>query len=191
MTNKKLIAGIDEVGIGSLAGPVVSAVVILKNKINKEAIKDSKKISFKKRVSLSEYIKKNSWFAVGKANVNEINRINILQASLLSMKRAVSKLNKKPSLFLIDGINIPKNIKSAKSIIKGDEKIKCISAASIIAKVYRDLHMIKLSKKFPRYLWNKNFGYGTSYHLKAIKKYGITKHHRRKFKPVHNILIQK
>ena len=144
MTNKKLIAGIDEVGIGSLAGPVVSAVVILKNKINKEAIKDSKKISFKKRVSLSEYIKKNSWFAVGKANVNEINRINILQASLLSMNRAVSKLNKKPSLFLIDGIHIPKNIKSAKSIIKGDEKIKLKVLSGIFFNISNEFPFIIL-----------------------------------------------
>ena len=191
MSKKKFIAGIDEVGIGSLAGPVVSAIVILKNKIDKKIIKDSKKISFKKRVNLSKYIKKNSWFAIGRANVDEINQINILQASLLSMRRAISKLNKSPSIFLIDGIHIPKNIRNAKSIIKGDEKIKCISAASVIAKVYRDLYMIKLSKKFPNYLWNKNFGYGTTDHLKAIKKYGITKHHRKKFKPVHNILIQK
>ena len=186
------VAGVDEVGRGSLAGPVFSAAVILNNTINIKDIKDSKKIPFKKRILLSKYIKKNSIYAIGKASVKEINKMNILNATLLSMRRALDKLKQKPSVAYIDGIFAPKNVKiKCKTFVKGDEKIVCIAAASIIAKAARDLFMIKLSKKFPKYEWNKNFGYGTLKHLNSLKKYGITKHHRKKFKPVHNILFQK
>ncbi len=186
------IAGVDEVGRGCLAGPVFAAAVILHKNINTKNIIDSKKISFRKRLLLSRYIKKNSIYAIAKASVEEINKINILNASLLSMKRALKKLKKKPSLVYIDGPFAPKNLNvKYKTVIKGDEKIKCISAASILAKTSRDSFMIKLSKKHKKYNWNKNFGYGTSSHLKGLKKYGITKHHRKKFKPVHNILIHK
>ena len=185
------MAGVDEVGRGCLAGPVFAAAVILNPKINKKNIKDSKKISFKKRILLSKYIKKNSIFAIGKASVQEINKINILNASLLSMKRALDKLKLKPSIAYIDGLFIPKNVKiKCKTFVKGDEKITCIAAASIVAKATRDLFMIKLAKKYPKYRWNKNFGYGTADHLSGLKKYGITKHHRKKFKPIHKILIK-
>ncbi len=181
-------AGVDEVGRGCLAGPVFSAAVILNSNINTKNIKDSKKISFKKRILLSEYIKKNSIYAIGTASVKEINQINILNASLLSMKRALNNLKVKPSIAYIDGIFAPKNIQiKCKTCIKGDEKIVSIAAASIVAKVTRDLFMIRLSKKYPKYLWNKNFGYGTAEHLKSLKKYGITKHHRKKFRPIHNM----
>ena len=192
MSKLNKMAGVDEVGRGCLAGPVFAAAVILKNNINTKDIKDSKKISFKKRILLSKYIKKNSVYAVGIASVEEINKINILNASLLSMQRALNKLNTKPDMAFIDGLFAPKNSKiKCKTFIKGDEKIPSIAAASIVAKVARDLFMIKLGKKFPKYKWNKNFGYGTSEHLINLKKYGITKHHRKKFKPVHNILINK
>ena len=190
MNNKKIIAGVDEVGRGSLAGPVFSAAVILNKNINKKNIKDSKKIPFKKRLLLSRYIKKNSVYAIGKASVVEINKINILNASLLSMKRALYKLKVKPSIAYIDGPFAPKLNINCKTFIKGDERIASIAAASIIAKVSRDLFMIKLSDKFPKYFWHKNFGYGTKDHLYGLKKYGATKHHRKKFKPVHNILFQ-
>ena len=190
MTNKNIIAGVDEVGRGCLAGPVFAAAVILNNNIIIDDIKDSKKINFKKRILISEYIKKNSIFAVGFASVKEIEKINILNASLLSMKRALNKLKIKPSLAYIDGIFIPKNINlKCKTFIKGDENIPSISAASIIAKVSRDLFMIKLAKKYTKYNWHKNYGYGTKDHLLGLKKYGVTKHHRKKFKPVHNILL--
>ena len=183
------VAGVDEVGRGCLAGPVFAAAVILNNNINTKDIKDSKKIPFIKRILLSEYIKKNSIYAVGTASVEEINKINILNASLLSMKRALSKLKLKPSMAYIDGLFVPKNMKiKCKALIKGDEKIISIAAASIVAKATRDLFMIKLGKKFPKYRWNKNFGYGTAEHIKSLKKYGITKHHRKKFKPIHKIL---
>ena len=189
---KNRIAGIDEVGRGCLAGPVFSAAVILNKKINKKDIKDSKKISFKKRILLSEYIKKNSIYAIGIATVDEIDKINILNASLLSMQRALNKLKLKPSVAYIDGLFAPKGIKiKYKTFIKGDEKITSIAAASIVAKVSRDLFMIKLAKKYPEYYWHKNFGYGTTDHLNGLKKYGVTKHHRKKFKPIHNILSHK
>ena len=186
------IAGVDEVGRGCLAGPVFAAAVILNKSINTKDIKDSKKISFKRRILLSEYIKKNSIHAVGTASVKEINKINILNASLLSMKRALDKLKLKPSIVYIDGLFAPKGLKiKHKTFVKGDEKITCISAASIVAKVTRDLFMIKLAKKYPKYSWNKNFGYGTDDHLRGLKKYGVTKHHRKKFNPVHKMLISK
>ena len=190
MSFKKKIAGIDEVGRGCLAGPVFAAAVILNKNINIEHIKDSKKITFNKRILLSKYIKKNSVFAIGRASVKEIDKMNILNASLLSMKRALYKLKITPSMAYIDGKFAPKNLKiNYKTIVKGDEKIKSIAAASIVAKVARDMFMIKLSKKYPKYKWNKNFGYGTKDHIHGLKKYGITKHHRKKFKPVHNILF--
>ena len=185
-------AGVDEVGRGCLAGPVFAAAVILNKGINIKDIKDSKKIPFKKRILLSKYIKKNSIYAVGTASVKEINKINILNASLLSMQRALDKLKLKPSIVYIDGLFAPKGLKiKHKTFVKGDEKITCISAASIVAKATRDLFMIRLGQKFPKYKWNKNFGYGTTEHLNGIRKYGITKHHRKNFKPIHNILMSK
>ena len=186
------VAGVDEVGRGCLAGPVFAAAVILNNNINTKDIKDSKKIPFMKRILLSEYIKKNSIYAVGTASVEEINKINILNASLLSMQRALDKLKLKPSIAYIDGLFAPKNVKmKCKTFVKGDEKITCISAASIIAKTSRDLFMIKLAKKYPKYNWHKNFGYGTVAHVHGLVKYGVTKQHRKKFKPVHNILMSR
>ena len=188
----KIVAGVDEVGRGSLIGPVYASAVVLNKSINKKLLKDSKTIAKDKRELLSKYIKNNSIWAIGRASVQEIDEINILQASLLAMKRAIKKLKKKPSHILIDGNKIP-NLKNynLKSIIKGDQKIASISAASIIAKVARDKFIVYLSKKNKGYHWDKNFGYGTADHLKSLKKYGVTKHHRKKFAPVHNILMNK
>ena len=184
------LAGVDEVGRGCLAGPVFAAAVILGQNINTKNIKDSKKITFKRRILLAKYIKDNSVYAIGKASVNEIDKINILNASLLAMQRALNQLKYKPKTAYIDGLYAPKNIDiKCKTFIKGDERITCISAASIVAKVARDLFMIKLSKKHPKYHWNKNFGYGTKLHLEGLRKYGVTQHHRKKFRPVHNILL--
>ena len=185
---KFFTAGVDEVGRGCLAGPVVSAAVVLKRGINLKLLKDSKKISFNKREEISEHIKHNSYYAFGIATVREILNLNILRASLLSMKRAIEQLSIKPDLTLIDGNFAPEGIKNFKTIINGDEKIKVIGAASIIAKVFRDRLMIKLSEKFSNYGWERNFGYGTKAHLDGLKKFGITVHHRRGFKPIYKIL---
>ncbi len=181
----KIIAGVDEVGRGSLIGPVYAAAVILNKSINKKLLKDSKKLTKSKREILSKYIKKNSMWSIGKASVKEIEKMNILMASLLAMKRAIKKLKKKPTLVLIDGNKLPK-IKNynLKSIIKGDQKIPSISAASIIAKVTRDKVITILGKKFKNYYWDQNFGYGTKKHLEAIKNFGITSQHRKTFSPI-------
>ena len=189
---KKNIAGVDEVGRGSLIGPVYAAAVMFKKKLDKKKLKDSKKLSKKNREILEKYIKKNSYWSVGSASLKEIEKMNILNASLLAMKRAIIKLKKKPKIVLVDGNTVPK-IKNCnlKYIIKGDQKIPEISAASIIAKVSRDRLITKMSKKYIKYSWNKNAGYGTKDHLTAIKKFGITKYHRKTFRPIHNMLSQK
>jgi|TARA_B100001142_G_scaffold4451_1_gene4561 ribonuclease HII len=184
----RIVAGVDEVGRGSLIGPVYAAAVILNKSINKKLLKDSKSLTKTKREVLSRYIKKNSIWAIGKSSVKEIEKINILQASLLAMKRAIKKLKKKPTLTLVDGNKLPeiKNY-SLRSIIKGDQKIPSISAASIIAKVTRDKVITNLGKKFKGYHWDQNYGYGTKQHLKAIKNLGITSHHRKTFSPINKI----
>tara|TARA_X000000368_G_scaffold363269_1_gene308335 strand:- start:18 stop:578 length:561 start_codon:yes stop_codon:yes gene_type:complete len=184
----KIIAGVDEVGRGSLIGPVYAAAVILNKSVNKKILKDSKSLTKTKREILSKYIKENSIWAIGKASVKEIEKINVLQASLLAMKRAIKKLEKKPSLVLIDGNKLPeiKNY-NLRSIVKGDQKIPSISAASIIAKVTRDKVITTLGKKFKGYYWDQNYGYGTKQHLRAIKTLGITNQHRKTFSPINKI----
>ena len=185
----KILAGVDEVGRGSLIGPVYAAAVILNKSINKKLLKDSKSLSKKKREELYSYIKKNSIWAIGQSSVKEIEKLNILNASLLAMKRAILKLTKKPSLVLIDGNRLPdlKNYK-LEYVIKGDQKIPSISAASIIAKISRDRFITTLSKQFNNYGWDTNSGYGTKEHLRAIKKFGITEYHRKTFSPICDLI---
>tara|TARA_B100001121_G_C18488343_1_gene525999 strand:- start:36 stop:617 length:582 start_codon:yes stop_codon:yes gene_type:complete len=189
---KKAIAGVDEVGRGSLIGPVFAATVIFKKNLDKKKIKDSKQLSKNQRNLLEKYIKKNSIWTIGSASLKEIEELNILNASLLAMKRSIKKLRSKSYLIMIDGNKLPTmNGYKLKSVVRGDQKIPEISAASIIAKVSRDRLISKMSKKFTKYAWNKNSGYGTKQHIKAIKKFGITKHHRKTFSPIHNILSLK
>ncbi len=182
------VAGVDEVGRGPLAGPVVAAAVIIDINNIPDGINDSKKLSKKNRLKISDEIKKHSIYSIAEASVKEIDEINILQASLLAMKRAIEGLTKKPKTVLVDGKFKPKANLPMYSIIKGDTQSLSIAASSIIAKVYRDNLMRDFSKKYPEYLWEKNAGYGTKEHLLAIKKCGITPIHRKSFKPIHNIL---
>lgn len=186
----KYIVGVDEVGRGPLAGPVVSAAVILNKSFNIEDLNDSKKLSKKKREQINQDIIKNCKFKIGIADVSEIDNLNILQASLLSMKRAVEKLClDKRYKILVDGQwSFDQSNKSIITKTRGDAIYPSIAAASIVAKVFRDGLMTKLSKKYNQYAWESNSGYGTKKHLDAIKKFGICEHHRRSFAPIHKML---
>ena len=179
---KNIIAGVDEVGRGAIAGPVIAAAVILKKDI--EGLKDSKKISEKKRIELSNKIKKYSYFAIGSASHKEIDKFNILNASLLAMKRAILNLPIKPTKILVDGIHKPNLDIEMEVIIGGDSLIKQISAASIIAKVYRDNLMYKFDKKFSVYGFKNNKGYGTKQHYSSLEINGHSTIHRRTFNGV-------
>ena len=185
---KQPTAGVDEVGRGPLAGPVISAAVILDFKNIPKGINDSKKLSKKKRELLNKEITKNSIISIGHASVEEIDKINILQASLLAMKRAVEGLSIKASIVLVDGIYCPDIKNECLSIVRGDSKSLSIAAASIVAKVYRDKIMREYGLKYPGYKWEKNSGYGTKEHIEAIQRLGITPIHRTSFKPIYNIL---
>ena len=188
---KKIISGVDEAGRGSWAGPVVSAAVILKNYPNAEELKDSKTLNKKDRNEIFDKLKNNSIIGVGFSSVKEIEKFNILQATFLSMKRAVNSLTTTPDLLLIDGNMVPPKLTiEAYPIIKGDKFISEISAASIVAKVIRDSHMKILDKKYPGYGFTKNAGYGVKLHLHALKTLGVTPIHRQTFKPIHNILYK-
>ena len=178
-------AGIDEAGRGSLAGPVTAAAVILPKNYRNDALNDSKKLSEKKRNLLADEIKRRSMaWSIGISDVNEIDSINILQASLLAMQRAIENLDIMPQLILVDGVHAPDIDIPTKTIIKGDQIKKSIMAASIIAKVSRDNYMKNLDDKFPNYGFKQHKGYPTKFHLEALKLYGITKEHRLSFKPV-------
>lgn len=183
-----LVAGVDEAGCGALAGSVIAAAVIFKS-IQIQFISnlvDSKTLSKKKRLNVYKKIIQNALtWSVGSANVMEIDSLNILQARLLAMKRAVYNLSIKPSLILIDGNFAPTlNNVSYQCFIKGDIRIPVISAASIIAKVTRDFSMILLDKKYPEYGFSKNKGYPTHFHLKQLKLHGPTLCHRQSFSPI-------
>ncbi len=184
----KLICGIDEVGRGPLAGPVVSAAVILPEGHNIEGLRDSKKLSQKKRKELFEEITYIADIGVGIVSSKEIDRINILQATYVSMKKAYYQLKKVPDKILVDGFAIPSKRIKSEGIIKGDEKVQEISAASIVAKVIRDEFMILVDPVFPKFEFYKNKGYGTKLHLEALKKYRTTLIHRISFAPVKNNL---
>lgn len=185
-----LIAGVDEVGRGPLAGPVVAAAVILDPKNKIDGLADSKLLTAKKREYLAYKIKESAkaW-AIGRAEVEDIDRINIFQASLLAMQRAVLALTLLPTLVLIDGKHCPKLNCPSQAIIKGDQKIAEISAASIIAKVYRDAEMCRLDSHYPDYGFAQHKGYGTAQHLQALKVRGPVSIHRRSFAPVARCIL--
>ena len=177
-----MIAGTDDVGRGCLAGPVVAAAVILKEDI--PGLTDSKKISPKRREFLADLILEKSFFAYGVVSNNKIDKINILNASLLAMKRAILNLPVRPSLVLVDGTFKPDLDIPMRAIIGGDSSENAISAASIIAKVYRDNLMIKYDSIFPVYDLKGNKGYGTKKHLEALKNFGHCEIHRTTFNGV-------
>ncbi|MCQ2965173.1 MAG: ribonuclease HII [Alphaproteobacteria bacterium] len=193
-TKQKLIAGIDEAGRGPLAGPVIAAAVIFPDlNISEELrlnLNDSKKLTAKKRDYLFDLLHKSSAIiGCGQASVEEIDQLNILQATLLAMERAVQNLAFLPNYCLIDGNKLPKHLPCpAQYLVKGDALSLSISAASIIAKVTRDRLMNNLSFQYPQYKWNKNAGYGTKDHLEALEKYGICPHHRTSFSPIKKFL---
>ena len=182
-------AGVDEAGRGPLAGPVVSAAVILKPEFTFLGLDDSKKLSKAKRKSLSEEIKKHSvCWSIGIATVQEIDKLNILRASLLSMERAIKNLSEVPEKVIVDGQYKPELDVPCEAIIRGDTFKESIMAASILAKVERDKLMFELDKKYPNYGFAKHKGYPTKMHLKALKDFGPCDQHRRSFKPVRNCL---
>lgn len=177
-------AGCDEVGRGCLCGPVVAAAVILDDNFEQNLVNDSKKLNFKTRLELDDYIKNNvKDYAIAQLSPEFIDQHNILNASIHAMHNALDKLTIRPELILVDGNKFhPYNYIPHQCIIKGDSKILSIAAASILAKNYRDQLMIRLHEEFPEYGWNKNMGYATKVHIEALKKFGPTKYHRQSFR---------
>ncbi len=189
------IMGIDEVGRGCIAGPVVAAAVVLKKTISADIlsqIKDSKKISKKKREFLYKVILKNSLYSISVSTVEIIEKINILNAALLAMQNAslnILKQNKSICGILVDGIHkFPSDIQ-IQTLVNGDNKSLNIAAASILSKVYRDNLMLNLASYYPNYGWEKNVGYGTKLHLESLKMFQITPHHRKTFAPIKNMFL--
>jgi len=186
-----IVAGVDECGRGPLAGPVVAAAVILPDKCSIEGLTDSKKLSASKRAQLEPMIKNQAiaW-AIAQVDVALIDDINILQASLLAMKNALLKLDQQPDKELIDGKFIPAQLNcEAQAIIKGDSKFDAISAASVLAKEYRDRLMCDYDQRYPGYGFAAHKGYPTAFHISALEKYGVTAIHRRTFSPVAKLLV--
>lgn len=186
-----LLAGVDEVGRGPLAGPVVAAAVILDPNAPIEGLADSKKISDKKRDALyDEIIDKSIAWSITRASVEEIDELNILHASMLAMKRAIEALSPCPEHVLIDGNRCPSVKYSCESVIKGDDRVACISAASILAKVSRDREMIQLDELYPGYGLAKHKGYPTKAHLEALQKLGVNELYRKSFRPVAELIAR-
>ena len=188
ISGKEIIAGIDEVGRGPWAGPVTACAVILDPNNIPDGLNDSKVLTAKRREQLFDLIMDSAQVSCVHVEVTEIDQVNILQATFRAMERAVSHLPI-PNHILVDGNKLPPNLPSqATAIVKGDAKSASIAAASIIAKVTRDRLMSDLSEAYPGYDWEKNAGYGTKMHQLGLLNHGVTPHHRRSFKPIHNIL---
>ncbi len=180
--NYKVICGVDEAGRGPLAGDVYAAAVILDENEKIEGLNDSKKLSEKKRVALyDEIIQKAKAYCVATASIAEIEEINILQAAMLAMKRAVEGLGVEVDCALVDGNSCPKLSCNAKTVVKGDSVSASIAAASILAKVSRDRYMVEMAEKYPQYCFEKHKGYGTKLHYEKLAEYGISEIHRPSF----------
>ena len=185
------VAGVDEVGRGPLAGPVTAAAVVLDPNHIPEGLNDSKKLTKKARERLYDEIMLVADVSIAHASVEEIEELNILRASHLAMTRALDGLKHGADYALIDGNIIPRDLTlPSETIIKGDARSQSISAASIMAKICRDCVMLSLAQQHPGYGWETNMGYGSKRHIEALQNLGVTPHHRRLFKPIHNILYQ-
>ena len=184
-----LVAGVDEAGRGPLAGPVVAAAVILDDLNPIAGLADSKKLTALRREKLFDEIRaKALCFCIAEASVEEIDRLNILQATMLAMQRAVHGLRLKPGLVQVDGNRIPMLDVQAEAIVKGDAKVQAISAASILAKVHRDRWCCEFDRTYPQYGFAAHKGYGTAAHLEALNLHGATPEHRRSFAPVTRVI---
>lgn len=187
----RVVAGVDEVGRGPLAGPVTAAAVVLDIRRIPEGINDSKKLSPRRREMLAQAIMESCDWAVGHASVEEIDTLNILRASHLAMCRALAGLRQRPDLALIDGNMLPRDLPMpGQAVVKGDARSLSIAAASLVAKLLRDRIMVDLAQQHPGYGWEANAGYPTKAHKQALLDLGVTPYHRRSFKPVHNILCK-
>ncbi|WVX50671.1 Ribonuclease HII [Roseobacter fucihabitans] len=185
------VAGVDEVGRGPLAGPVTAAAVVLDPGFIPDGLNDSKKLSITKRTYLADILMEHADVSIAHASVEEIDTHNILRASHIAMCRALAGLKRPPDHVLVDGSMIPRDLAiPAQAVIKGDARCLSISAASIVAKNCRDRLMVDLAQQHPGYGWETNMGYGSKSHMSALQNLGVTPHHRRSFKPVHNILYQ-
>ncbi len=182
------VCGIDEAGRGPWSGPVVAAAVILDGDNIPDGINDSKKLTPARRNELFDLIKQSSHVGIGIVGVSDIDRLNILQATFLAMRKAVANLKITPAVALIDGTGKPALACEMRTLIKGDQRSLSIAAASIIAKVTRDRIMENLAEQFPHYGWESNKGYGTKAHRAGLASHGVTKHHRRSFKPIKALL---
>ena len=184
-----LLAGVDEVGRGPLAGDVVAAAVVLDPNRPIEGLRDSKKLSETRREALAAQVRERalSW-CVARASVAEIDQLNILQASLLAMKRAVAGLSQQPEYVLVDGNRLPRWDYPSQPVVKGDDRVAAIAAASILAKVQRDAELVALEAEYPGYGFARHKGYPTAAHLEALRTLGVTPQHRRSFAPVKNLL---
>ena len=195
------VAGVDEAGRGPWAGPVVAGAVIIKDRnlgdVLLNGLDDSKKLTVKKREVLYEELRAAERagkvvIGIGEASAEEIDRINILQATFLAMRRALDALGKQPNHALVDGNQKPKNFPcDCTTVVKGDARSMSIAAASIMAKVYRDRLMCRLAQQYPAYGFEKNAGYGTKAHIEGLKLYGVTPQHRRSYRPIQEFLSAK
>lgn len=185
------VAGVDEVGRGPLAGPVTAAAVILDADAIPDGLDDSKKLTPRKREAVWDAILETADVSVAHASVSEIEELNILRASHLAMERAVAGLHMRPDHLLIDGTMLPRGLTiPATPVVRGDARSLSIAAASIVAKICRDRIMVDLAQQHPGYGWDTNMGYPSKSHRLALENLGVTPHHRRTFKPVHNMLYQ-